>query len=199
MPQQRQADDEAPESLESDDEESLVVFSEELTTIYIFGQLHKKLLMHFLKYWDCLVALVKKDGNREATIIINSEGGGSSSGLAMYDRIRSSGIFVRTVGLGNICSAAIPVFLAGNVRHLHENVLIGFHLTQPCVCEHCDRSDIERELRDCRQIDSLHRRIILANSNLTLSKLRRFEKDQVSITAEEAVKYNLAHEIIKNR
>lgn len=193
-------DDAEPEEQVVDAEE-LFEINEELRRIYLFGSLTQKLTLRFIKHWDTLSfaydqAQLKKD---PIILVVYSLGGSGYAGLAMYDRIRSSPIPTHTVGTGSIYSAAIALFLAGTKRLIHESAFIGFHQVQPDVCEHSDRDEVEREVRDCHLIDAAYHKIILANSNLTLRKIRQFDRERRQLTAQEAVKYGLAHEIIKNR
>lgn len=197
---ENQPEDSAPENLAEDDDECLLVLSEELRTIYLFGLFNTKLVLRFIKYWDTLTLAYKQTLPKRdiVTVVVHSSGGSSYDGLALYDKIRSSGIPTQTMCIGRLDSAAIAVFLAGFRRGIYENAFIGFHQTQPDLCQHSDRAEAKREIEKCRRIDSRYHRIIMANSNLTLRTIRRFELEQNEITAEEAVKYGLAHEIIKN-
>lgn len=190
----------APENLTEEGEESFLVLSEELRTIYLFGLFNTKLTLRFIKYWDILTfaynqVLPKRD---ILTVVIHCGGGSSYDGLALYDKIKSSGIPTQTMCIGKVDSAAIAVFLAGFRRGIYENAFISFHQTQPNLCQRSNRAEVEREIKECRKIDSRYHAIILANSNLGPRTIRRFEREQKEITAEEAVKYGLATEIIKN-
>ena len=47
------------------------------------------------------------------TLIINSGGGSGTDAFALIDTMKGSGIPIRTVGLGEISSAALMIFMAG--------------------------------------------------------------------------------------
>lgn len=180
--------------------EFLVDLSEELRTIYLFGYLGEKTVFLFIKHWDKIESIYdsKTQQNSEPiTIVINSSGGQSIQGLALHNKIRYSGVPIKTVGIGEISSAAMAVFLAGRERLLYPDTLIGFHQCQPDLCPHSDRSAAELEVSECKLIDSRYHRVILENSNLTRRQVVNLEKRSKYITAEEAVKYGLAHGIIK--
>jgi ATP-dependent Clp protease protease subunit len=63
------------------------------------------------------------------TLIINSPGGSMSAAFAIIDTIRGSHIPVRTIGLGEISSAGLMVFISGVQGHrvLTENTSIMSH------------------------------------------------------------------------
>lgn len=51
------------------------------------------------------------------TLIINSGGGSVTDAFALIDTIRGSGIPVHTIGLGEVSSAALMIFMAGEKGH----------------------------------------------------------------------------------
>lgn len=181
----------------SDDDQDIL--DEKLRTIYIFGYLSEKQSLLIFRYLSKLENLYaeKKIREKMVTIFINSGGGDAFVGLSMNNRIRSSKIPVTTVGTGEVSSAAISVYLAGQRRLLHEDALIGFHRTEP-ESGMGSRDEAEKDSSLLKKVDSRARRIILANSNLNIQQLVEMEKERRYITAVEARKYGLAHEIIKN-
>ena len=63
------------------------------------------------------------------TLIINSGGGSVTDAFALIDTMKGSGIPIRTVGLGEISSAALMIFMAGKTgnRILTPNTSILSH------------------------------------------------------------------------
>ena len=59
----------------------------------------------------------------EIEVTINSNGGDIAEGLGMYDQLRSYEVPIRTIVIGQCCSAATIVFLAGKTRLIFENVV----------------------------------------------------------------------------
>lgn len=70
--------------------------------------------------------LEREDGSAEITMLINSPGGEVSSGLALYDVMKSLSCPVRTVCLGTAASMAAVLFAAGSRREImpHGTVMI---------------------------------------------------------------------------
>ena len=56
---------------------------------------------------------VNKKKRKELLLIICSDGGDMTSAFALIDVMRSSNIHIKTVGLGQIASAGLLIFLAG--------------------------------------------------------------------------------------
>lgn len=57
---------------------------------------------------------VVKKKKKELLLMICSEGGDMSAAFALIDVMRSSNIHIKTVGLGQIASAGLMIFLAGS-------------------------------------------------------------------------------------
>jgi ATP-dependent Clp protease protease subunit len=63
--------------------------------------------------WILYENFVSKKKKKELLLMICSEGGDMSSAFALIDVIRSSRLPIKTVGLGQIGSAGLLIFLAG--------------------------------------------------------------------------------------
>lgn len=64
--------------------------------------------------WILHENFVSKKKRKELLLMICSEGGDMSSAFALIDVMKSSNIFIKTVGLGQIASAGLLIFLAGS-------------------------------------------------------------------------------------
>jgi len=63
--------------------------------------------------WILYENFVTKKKKKELLLMICSEGGDMSSAFALIDVMKSSNIFIKTVGLGQVASAGLLIFLAG--------------------------------------------------------------------------------------
>jgi ATP-dependent Clp protease protease subunit len=79
--------------------------------------------------WILHENFVSKKRRKELLLMICSEGGDMSAAFALIDVMRSSNIFIKTVGLGQIASAGLLIFLAGSPgrRTLTPNTSIMSH------------------------------------------------------------------------
>lgn len=64
--------------------------------------------------WILHENFVTKKKRKELLLMICSEGGDMSSAFALIDVMKSSNIFIKTVGLGQVSSAGLLIFLAGS-------------------------------------------------------------------------------------
>jgi ATP-dependent Clp protease protease subunit len=79
--------------------------------------------------WILHENFVSKKKRKELLLMICSEGGDMSAAFALIDVMKSSNIFIKTVGLGQIASAGLLIFLAGSPgrRTLTPNTSIMSH------------------------------------------------------------------------
>jgi ATP-dependent Clp protease protease subunit len=79
--------------------------------------------------WILHENFVSKKKRKELLLMICSEGGDMSAAFALIDVMRSSNIAIKTVGLGQIASAGLLIFLAGapGRRTLTPNTSIMSH------------------------------------------------------------------------
>ena len=91
-------------------------------TIYIFGEIDEHASENVIKG---LQFLSLTDGN--ITIMINSQGGSASDMFAIYDAMCACDQSITTVGLGEICSAAGLLLVAGDKRLVSKNAMFMAH------------------------------------------------------------------------
>jgi len=130
-------------------------------------------------------------------LIINSIGGSPSAAFALIDIIDSLKSKVNTVGLGDICSAGLMIFMAGNNRITTKNTCILSHRYAwgRAMIKHAEL------LARRKEEDLTHLRIINHYKKVTgLSKEKLEEyllkESDTFLTAEEALKYNIATKIL---
>lgn len=90
--------------------------------IYIFGDLDDNQAEHVIKGLQFLSNTVGG-----ITIMINSQGGSVSDMFAIYDAMRACDCEITTVGIGEICSAAGLLLVAGDKVLVSKNSLFMAH------------------------------------------------------------------------
>lgn len=132
--------------------------------------------------------------NNPLTVRINSYGGEVSQGLAMYSLLKNFKHKVTTVCDGFACSAASIVFMAGDERKLRSSGLLLIHNAWSSVCG--DSNVMRKKADDLEKITKPSIDIYEQVSNLSRDKIKEFMDKETWITAEEALEYGLATEVI---
>ena len=141
--------------------------------------------------------MAKEDPSEVIRIFINSTGGDISVMFAIHDIIRSVPCQIHTIGMGQVMSAGTLLLACGHRRYIYENTVVMLH--EPYFSS------------DELKIDSMKKELainkILRDKMLSLMALylsidcKQLEMDLAAgdkyLTAEEAVKYGLADEVIK--
>ncbi|GAB3552882.1 Clp protease ClpP [Spirosoma fluminis] len=133
----------------------------------------------------------------EIQVTINSCGGDMAEGLGIYDLLRSYGVPITTVVIGQCCSAATIVFLAGNkARLIYENV-VAFMVHQASGGGEGTADEL-RTIADF--IDSYNERmaaIYIEVTGLDAEAVAELMSKDSFMTAEEAVANSFATSIAK--
>lgn len=143
--------------------------------------------------------LMKKDLPKFIKMIINSPGGEVQSCFALVDVMRGSKIPIYTYGLGEISSCGLITFMAGQKgkRFITKNTSILSHQFSS------GSFGKEHELHaSVTEFNNVHTRIMnhyKLCTGLSEQNIRKYllPAEDVFLTAEEAVKYKLADEIVE--
>ncbi len=147
-----------------------------------------------------LMYLDRTEPDKEITLYINSPGGSVSDGLAVYDVMRLLDAPVRTVCMGTCASMGAIIFLAGAKREMMEHGKIMVH--DPAFGGSHDIGgkkphQIQPELDDLNRCRESLARIISERTGRTLEEVYEVTVNDTYFSAEEAVEFGLATDIIK--
>lgn len=136
----------------------------------------------------------RKD-HKNLTLIINSQGGLVSAGFAIIDAITASEIPITTVGIGEISSMGLSIFITGKERILSPNTLIMSHQWAGWIegKEHELKAGIKR---DCL-IGEMILRHYKKHTGLSIKKIKKhlLPPSDVYLSAKEALELNLCDRI----
>lgn len=133
----------------------------------------------------------------EIQVTINSCGGDIAEGFAIYDLLGSYGVPITTVVIGQCCSAATIIFLAGSTRLIYENV-VAFMVHQAAGGIDNATADQMRTVADF--IDSYNERmaaIYIEKTGKTAEIVAEWMSKDSFMTAQEALDNGFATAIQK--
>jgi ATP-dependent protease ClpP protease subunit len=140
----------------------------------------------------------KDNKGRPATIalFLGSRGGHLDQGTAFYDWVTMLDIPLITVGMGQIASTSLIMFLAGKQRYVFPNTLFYFHPGTAGVTS--EMSDAEAIGAAKKSIDQskIYRQIIADQTRLTTSRTKQFEDNAHTMWLPEALSYEFVHQVI---
>lgn len=141
------------------------------------------------------LTLGTKHNHKVLSLVINSPGGEMSHAYSIIDTMRGSSIPIYTIGMGEICSAGLMIFMSGVNRTITPNTSIMTHQYN------WGSSGKHHELiAATKEFNHSHRRMIEHYKECTKLDEETIIKDlltstDVWLSAEEAKKYNLCDEI----
>ena len=135
-----------------DEEDNHIIFNVEKRRVYIFCKINRDATLEMQSLLDEFKENdIGKNNNEPVTVVLNTEGGSAFQGLAIYDLLKSCGFKLKTIVLGEVASAGVVIFLAGDERLMHKNAAIHFHATALQFEKPKDR--LERSERDILQAE----------------------------------------------
>ena len=144
-----------------------------------------------------LLHLANEDPDKDIQLYINSPGGSVYDGLAIYDTMQYIKPDVQTIGIG--LQASMGAFLlssgAKGKRFVLPNARVMIH--QPSSGTQGMVTDQEISLRDSVCMKELLAKVIAKNTGQKLEKVKADMERDHWMSADEAVKYGLADEMIR--
>jgi ATP-dependent Clp protease protease subunit len=148
-----------------------------------------------------LLYLESEDPDRDINLWINSPGGSVTAGMAIYDAMQFIRPDVNTIVMGQACSmgsllaqagAAGKRFILPNARHM---------IHQPSGGARGQATDMEIQVREILEMKrNLTGIYVKHNSaNKTYDELRADMERDYFMSAEQAVAYGLADQVVANR
>ena len=144
-----------------------------------------------------LLHLANEDPYKDIQLYINSPGGSVYDGLAIYDTMQYIKPDVQTIGIG--LQASMGAFLlssgAKGKRFVLPNARVMIH--QPSSGTQGMVTDQEISLRESVRMKELLAKVIAKNTGQKLEKVKADMERDHWMSADEAVKYGLADEMIR--
>ncbi|MGN0604739.1 MAG: ClpP family protease [Oscillospiraceae bacterium] len=146
-----------------------------------------------------LMYLERQDSESEVTIYINSPGGEVISGLAVYDYIGMMKAPVRTVCIGTAASMGAILFLAGAKRQMLPHTRLMIHDPSYSHNDIGGRKphEIQHELDKLNETREALARIISEKTGRSIEEIYKVTADDTFYSAQEAIDFGLATEILK--
>ena len=143
-----------------------------------------------------LLHLANEDPDKDIQLYINSPGGSVYDGLAIYDTMQYIKPDVQTIGIGLQASMGAFLLSAGakGKRFVLPNARVMIH--QPSSGTQGKVTDQEISLREALEIKEKLATIMSENTGQKLDKIKADMERDFWMSAEAAVKYGLAHEVI---
>lgn len=139
-------------------------------------------------------------GSDTIQMIISTSGGLATEMFALYDIMRNTreDIEIVTLGLGKVMSAGVLLLAAGTKgrRKIGKHTRVMIHGLKTDLGGHLN--DIKNDYDELRAIEKVYIDALSKETNMTKTKLRELfaERRDIFLSAEEAVEYGIADEVI---
>lgn len=149
-----------------------------------------------IRFWNSVddEENISIEDRKPIKIFIHSPGGLLTSTFTMIDAIKMSKTPVYTIAVGEVYSGGFFTFLAGHKKLAYPHASFLYH--EGATANGGDANKFRNFAKFYEiQLEQL-KQIVLNNSSITEEEYEKHIKDDWWLTAEEAVKYGIADEIL---
>jgi ATP-dependent Clp protease protease subunit len=176
---------------DNEDKKKYGDYKDEPRHIYLFDEIGPDSSEEFIKKLHYL----EKKSKKPITVFINSPGGGCADGFAVIDALLLSKCLIITVAIGEICSMAPGIFIAGKRRYVTEHTFIMFH---PITTYNSDYIQFAKSaLKNAEKIEEMYDKYILERTKMPKRLLQSAKNKEVWLNSKEAIEYGIAHSYYK--
>lgn len=148
--------------------------------------------------WLIYENLDSSNKEKNLTLYINSMGGSLTDAFALIDMMRSSRFPVRTIGIGNVMSAAFFIFASGTKgeRYIGKNTSILCHQFTEGV--EAKFHDLKAQIRESEKMNERVVELLRECTNLSTKviKSKLLPPSDVWLSAEELINLGVADQIL---
>lgn len=140
-------------------------------------------------------ATIKNNGVKKVNLLIQSGGGIISDGFAVYTFLKNLPIDISTYNCGFVGSIAIMIYLAGNKRYASNLSKFMIHKSTIQLINPMNIPDIKNRSEATEKDDDNIEKILKSKITMPEDKWMEYHKSDLFIMPDEAIKFNLTHEI----
>lgn len=167
-------------------------------TIYINGEVSQERNLVMI---PALRIMDESDG--QVSVIINSGGGDSDMGIALYDMLRAMRNEVVTVNVSRAFSIAALILQAGDLRLAlpHAEVMIhnGFLEIQAGPGSAIDNDGLAEMVAESKRSDEVYHTILQKHTKQNIKKISRWCETDTYFDAKDSLKYGFIDAIIDEK
>jgi len=176
---------------DNEDKKKYGDYKDEPRHIYLFDEIGPESSEEFIKRLHYL----EKKSNKPITVFINSPGGDCADGFAIIDALLVSKCLIITVAIGEICSMAPGIFIAGKKRYISKNAFAMFH---PITTYSSDYIQFAKSaLKNAEKIEEMYDKYILERTKMTKRLLQTAKNKELWLNSKEIIDYGIAHSYYK--
>jgi len=157
--------------------------------VYLFGEIVDYIIQDIITE----ILYLDKLETKQITLYINSGGGTVGDGFALIDIMKNLNSPIRTVGLGEVCSMACAIFVAGTkgLREVGKNTWFMFHPITSGMREDYVKFQKSRVLQ-AEQLEKQYDQLILDSTKIPEQEYRKAKDTELWLPAKKVIEYEIA-------
>lgn len=141
---------------------------------------------------------LSSETGKTLTLYINSTGGSLTDAFALIDIMRSSTSIIRTIGVGNVMSAAFLIFAAGDKGHRYISKNTSSMCHQFTDCMDSKYHDIKASMKESESLNERMIKMLMETTELPRAKIKSklLGPSDIYLSANEMIEYGVADHIL---
>ena len=173
----------------------------DLRTIGLFGEVNEERCAELIIGMIMMCEEGDVEEKKPIKFYLSTYGGNADDMFALYDMmnyVKAKGYPIQTIGLGKVMSAGVLLLSSGSPgqRKIGQHCRIMIH---SCNAGNMgDVYDLQNEMEAIHDLQEKYSNALVENTSLTKRQLKKLLERKVNIylTADEAIEYGIADEII---
>jgi ATP-dependent Clp protease protease subunit len=171
-------------------------FGEQIRRIIVSGPIIDQTAAYFL---DQLTFLEYSDCGVPVNIYVDSPGGSVNSALSMLDAMTTCSCPIRTIGIGQVASAAVLLLAAGDKgnRIISPNCRVMIH--QVSCGLGGNTTELENEIQEVQRLQEIYNNLLAKYTGQKIAKIKTDMVQNYYMSAAESIKYGIADNVLQPR
>lgn len=169
-----------------------------LRDFFVFHWMNSVDEMHYIAFMARLQVYIEENGwPKKVVLYLNSSGGDLDIAWSLYDYVRLSGLHLVTIGVGDVESAAVLLFLAGKERYASKSS--SFLIHGPVLELHnaeLSESNIEQTKLHVLSMHYRYLKVLSKVTGLSKKEMIALAKGASPFPAKRAKELGIVHHIV---
>ncbi len=159
--------------------------------VYLFDEINPETALDLIKE---LIEMDQDKKRRPITLFISTPGGYCDYGFAIIDTIENMKCKVRGIALGDVCSMGPAVYVACHERYIMPHAQIMLHPMSLGAADYLKFA--KSRIQNGETVDKMYNEYFLSKTKMPKKIFDKSRANEVWLSAEEALKYGIAHKIL---
>jgi ATP-dependent Clp protease, protease subunit len=146
--------------------------------------------------YDEITVLLRKSQREKILLWVGSGGGDPGMAIAFYEWVKLVRVNLITIGMGEVASGGVTIFMAGKERYVLPRTHFYFHYCSAGSIGEVSTVEADGRLKVLDYESQIMREIVCEQTGVDPKIIKGFVRNASMVHAADVVRHGLAHQII---